>query len=147
MSIATDLNLSCLQDLVDYLQRQDMRPTNYTLSPHFHNAVTEFCDRNHLPQPETMELHPPTHVSGLLHHSSLVSLLSHLPSYRQKEYLPFPGWQRPQNSANAKSATLTCPPWETLHGSLQLRQSFLLLRDPVLPVVHVIRRLYLQHLP
>ena len=89
MSIATDLNLSYLQDLVDYLQWQDMRPSNYTLSLHFHNAVTEFCDRNHLPQSETMELHPPTHVSGLLHHSSVVSLLSQLPSYRQKEYLYF----------------------------------------------------------
>ena len=62
---------------------------SYTLSPHFHDAVVEFCDRNHLPHPETMELHPPTHVSGLLYHSSVISLLSHLPSYRQKEYLSF----------------------------------------------------------
>ena len=89
MSIATDLNLSCLQDLVDYLQRQDLRPRHYNLSLHFHNAVTEFCDRNQLTQPETIELHPPTHVSGLLHHSSVVYLLSQLPSYRQKEYLHF----------------------------------------------------------
>ena len=48
MSIATNLILSCLQDLVDHLQRQDLRPRNYILSPHFHNAVAEFCDRNHL---------------------------------------------------------------------------------------------------
>ena len=89
MSIATDINLSCLQDLVDYLQWQDLRHRSYTLSPHFHDAIAEFCDTNHLPHPDTKELHPPTHVSGLLHHSSVVSLLSHLPSYRQKDYLYF----------------------------------------------------------
>ena len=95
MSIATDLNLSCLQDLVHHLQRQDLRPRNYTLSPHFHNAVVEFCDRNHLPQPETMELHPPTHVSVVSVAPFQCCFSSVTASELQTEGIsPLPGWQR-----------------------------------------------------
>ena len=46
-----------------------------------------------------------------------------------------------------KSDSWLSPPWDTLRGSHQLRQSLLLLRDPVMSVVHVISGLYLHKVP